>query len=85
MIKFYGIDILSIFPVILSYLIAAFVKPNLQVWIIDRKMFISRFRMKNRMAKCIKCFRYSDNFIAGFHTTFPIFHQSSNGAVSLGV
>ena len=46
MIKFYGIDILSIFLVILSYLIAAFVKPNLQVWIIDRKMVISRFRIK---------------------------------------
>ena len=50
MIKFCGIDILSIFLVILSYLIAAFVKPNLQVYIIDRKMFISRFMMKNRMA-----------------------------------
>ena len=34
------------FLVILSYLIGAFVKPNLQVWIIDRKMFISRFRIK---------------------------------------
>ena len=31
MIKFYGIDILSIFLIILSYLTAAFVEPNLQV------------------------------------------------------
>ena len=85
MIKFCGIDILSIFLVILSYLIAAFVKPNLQVYIIDRKMFISRFMMTNRIAKCIKCFRYSYNFIAGFHITLPVFHQSSNGAVNLGV
>lgn len=31
MIKFYGIDILSIFLVILSYLNAAFVEPNFHV------------------------------------------------------